>query len=201
MPVQTSESSQRRVGRDVGHTRHRIAAVDGAAHTVIGSPAACRPDSRAPRRRSRPRCRRPLSSQRLSLGTFAIPVTGSQLSIRAAHPDHPDRAASQPGSRAPHRRSRCRCRHRCRRRERRSGTLAMPVMGSQLSTVHADPVIGIQRRPGLAVEHRVAGLRTGADVRCPRRGCRSGRWRYRSPDRSCRSVQLTPSSSFSGVPA
>ena len=77
----------------------------------------------------------------------------------------------------------------------------MPLIGSQLSMVQLTPSSGIQRRAGLTVEHRVAGLDPGADVRCRRRGCRSGTFAMPVTGSQLSTVQLTPSSGSSGVPA
>ena len=124
-----------------------------------------RPDSRAPHRRSRcPVQTSVSSSQRLSVGTFAIPVMGSQLSNGATDSIILDSTVFQPDSRAPHRRSPPRCRHRCHRRDASVGTFAIPVMGSQLSTVHENPSSGSSGVPAWQSSTASQVSVPGADV-------------------------------------
>ena len=110
------------------------------------------------------------------------------------------RAACPPGSRAARRRSRCRCRRRCRR----TGVVRdVRHAAHRIAAVDRarDPVIGIERRPRLAVEHRVAGLGARADVRVVAEAVVRDVRDAASPRSQVSSVQPTPSSGSSGVPA
>ena len=144
-PVQTSESSHRLSVGTFAIPVMGSQLSNGATETPSSSIQRCSSLTVEHRIASLgARCRHPLSSQRLSVGTFAIPVMGSQLSTVQRDSIILDSTVFRPHSRAPHRRSPPRCRHPLSSQRLSVGTFAIPVMGSQLSDGAADSIIFVR---------------------------------------------------------